>query len=165
MIVFLTLIYVAFLFLAVKIGFIRMNSFWKVSPVLWMVLLFFVLFVPMQWGAPGGAVRVYQSVIEIVPSVSGEVVEVSVNPLVPVKAGDTLFAAGPPDVLDADDPYAAFEGRLGARLVGLSADDGEIIAEVGLDTPPVFDGLIAAQGCLFLALEDGSLSCLRPPAE
>ena len=30
-----------------------------------------------------------------------------------VKAGSTLFAAGPPDVLKADDPYAAFQGRRG----------------------------------------------------
>ena len=55
MIVFLTLIYVGALFLAVKVGIIRMNTFWKISPVLWMVVLFFVLFVPMQWGAPAGA--------------------------------------------------------------------------------------------------------------
>ena len=79
MIVFLTLIYVVVLFLAVKIGIIRMNSFWKLSPLLWMLLLFFILFVPMQWGAPSGAVRVYQVVIEIIPNVSGEVVDVPVN--------------------------------------------------------------------------------------
>ena len=95
MIVFLTLIYVAVLFLALKIGIIRMNSFWKVSPVLWMVLLFMVLFVPMQWGAPSGAVRMYQQVIEIVPNVTGEVTEVAVKPLVPVKKGDLLFSIDP----------------------------------------------------------------------
>ena len=95
MIVFLTLIYVAFLFLAIKIGIIRMNSFWKMSPLLWMVLLFLVLFVPMQWGAPSGAVRMYQSVIEIVPSVNGEVTAVTVKPLVPVKKGDVLFSIDP----------------------------------------------------------------------
>ncbi len=95
MIVFLTLIYVAFLFLAVKIGIIKMNSFWKVSPVLWMVLLFLVLFVPMQWGAPSGAVRMYQVVIEIIPNVSGEVMEVPVKALVPVKKDEILFRIDP----------------------------------------------------------------------
>jgi multidrug resistance efflux pump len=95
MIVFLTLIYVVLLFLAVKIGIIKLNSFWKISPVLWMVLLFFVLFVPMQWGAPAGAVRVYQSVIEIVPNVNGEVLEVPVQPLVPLREGDVLFTIDP----------------------------------------------------------------------
>ena len=34
MIVFLTLLYVAALFLAVKIGLVKLNSFWKISPVL-----------------------------------------------------------------------------------------------------------------------------------
>jgi multidrug resistance efflux pump len=109
MIVFLTLIYVAFLFLAVKIGIIRMNSFWKMSPVLWMVLLFFVLFVPMQWGAPGGAVRMYQAVIEIVPSVNGEVVDVSAVPLVPVKKGEVLFSIDPTQ-------YQASVDRLKAQI-------------------------------------------------
>ena len=95
MIVFLTLIYVAFLFLAIKIGIIKMNSFWKISPVLWMVLLFLVLFVPMQWGAPSGAVRMYQVVIEIIPNVTGEVVEVPVKALVPVKKDEVLFRIDP----------------------------------------------------------------------
>ena len=35
MIVFLTLIYVAVLFLALKIGIIKMNTFWKLSPAIW----------------------------------------------------------------------------------------------------------------------------------
>ena len=95
MIVFLTLIYIAFLALAVKAGIIKLNSFWKVSPALWMVTLLLVLFVPLQWGAPSGAVRMYQSVIEIVPSVSGEVIDVPVKPLVPVKKGDVLFSIDP----------------------------------------------------------------------
>jgi outer membrane protein assembly factor BamB len=80
-----------------------------------------------------------------------------------VKAGETLFVAGPPDVLEADDPYAAFEGRRGARLAALSARDGAALSERELASPPVFDGLIAAAGQLFAALEDGSLLCLRGP--
>ena len=79
-----------------------------------------------------------------------------------VKAGDTLFVAGPPDVLDQADPYAAFEGCKGARLVGVSAKDGKRLSERALDTPPVFDGMIAAAGRLLVALEDGSLVCLSP---
>jgi outer membrane protein assembly factor BamB len=77
-----------------------------------------------------------------------------------VKAGDTLFVAGPPDEFDAKDPYAAFEGRKGGRLVAVSAKDGTNLAQYPLDTPPVFDGLIAAQGRLLMALEDGSVICL-----
>jgi hypothetical protein len=77
-----------------------------------------------------------------------------------VKAGDTLFAAGPPDVFDAKDPYGAFEGKKGARLAAVSAKDGAVLAEKDLDTPPVFDGLIATPGRLVVALEDGSVMCL-----
>ena len=91
MIVFLTLIYVGALFLAVKLGLIRMNSFWKVSPVIWMLGLFFVLFVPMQWGAPSGAVNNYQSIMEIIPNVTGEVKTVDARPMEPLNQGDTIF--------------------------------------------------------------------------
>ncbi|MCU0917990.1 MAG: PQQ-binding-like beta-propeller repeat protein [Planctomycetes bacterium] len=77
-----------------------------------------------------------------------------------VKAGDALFVAGAPDVLDPQDPYAAFEGRKGARLVAVSAQDGQKLSEASLDSPPVFDGLIAAGGRLFASLEDGRLVCL-----
>jgi len=94
-IVFLTLIYVVVLVIALKTGIIRLNSFWKISPLLWMLLLFLVLFIPMQWGAPGGAVRMYQAVIEIVPNVTGEVIEVPAKPLVPVKKGEVLFVIDP----------------------------------------------------------------------
>ena len=77
-----------------------------------------------------------------------------------VKAGDTLFVAGAPDVLDANDPYAGFEARKGARLVALSAIDGKKLSTTDLDSPPVFDGMIAAGGRLFASLRDGSVICL-----
>ena len=78
-----------------------------------------------------------------------------------VLAGDTLFIAGPPDVVPADDPYAAFDGRKGARLWAVSAADGRKLAEYQLDSLPVFDGLIAAGGRLYLATTDGQLLCYR----
>jgi len=77
-----------------------------------------------------------------------------------VKAGETLFVAGPPDVLDSKDPYAAFEARRGARLVAVSAADGKKLSEMPLEYPPVFDGMIAAGGRLFASLEDGSVVSL-----
>ena len=48
MIVFLTLCYVAILAVLVKVKVIKLNTFWKISPALWMVLLLVVLFIPMQ---------------------------------------------------------------------------------------------------------------------
>jgi outer membrane protein assembly factor BamB/SAM-dependent methyltransferase len=77
-----------------------------------------------------------------------------------VKAGETLFVAGPPDILDSKDPYAAFEGRDGARLVAISANDGKKLSETPLECSPVFDGMIAANGRLFACLEDGSVVSL-----
>jgi len=76
-----------------------------------------------------------------------------------VKAGDTLFVAGPSDAFDDEDPHASFEGRAGGRLVAVSAEDGKRLAEQQLDIPPVFDGLVAVRGALLIALEDGSLAC------
>jgi len=77
-----------------------------------------------------------------------------------VKAGNTLFVAGVPDVLDSKDPYAAFEARKGAKLVSVSAQYGKKLSETTLEYPPVFDGMIAASGRLFVSLRDGSVVCL-----
>ena len=41
-----------------------------------MLLLFIVLFIPMQWGAPPGNVTQHQFVVEIVPNVCGTIIEV-----------------------------------------------------------------------------------------
>jgi hypothetical protein len=77
-----------------------------------------------------------------------------------VKAGDILFAAGAPDVFDEKDPFAALEDRRGASLVAISAADGKQLSELKLDSPPVFDGLIAAGGRLFVCQRDGQIVCL-----
>ncbi|MFP4056445.1 MAG: PQQ-binding-like beta-propeller repeat protein [Candidatus Brocadiia bacterium] len=77
-----------------------------------------------------------------------------------VVAGDTLFVAGPPDVLEPEDPLAAFEGRKGAVLWAVAASDGKKLSETRLTSPPVFDGLVAARGRLFLATTDGRLTCM-----
>jgi outer membrane protein assembly factor BamB len=76
-----------------------------------------------------------------------------------VLAGPNLFVAGPPDVVDPDDPMGAFEGRKGAVLRVVSAADGKKLAERKLDAPPVFDGLIAAQGRLLMCTTDGKVIC------
>ena len=78
-----------------------------------------------------------------------------------VKTRDTLFVAGPPDVLDSADPYAAFEGRRGAFLAAVSATDGREMTRIALSSPPVFDGMIAAHGRLFVSLRDGRIICLQ----
>jgi len=47
-----------------------------------------------------------------------------------------------------------------------AARDGEILTQFQLEALPVYDGLIAARGRLFLSLSDGTLLCLgRSDAE
>ena len=78
-----------------------------------------------------------------------------------VKADDTIFVAGPPDIFDADDPYAAFEGRREAKVIAVSSADGKILSETSLQSPPVFDGMIAANGRIIASLRDGTIVCLK----
>jgi hypothetical protein len=74
-------------------------------------------------------------------------------------AGDRLFVAGPPDVYDPDDPMASFDGRKGARLQVFSTADGALVQDYPLPTPPVFDGMSAAHGRLYVSMEDGRVVC------
>ena len=92
-----------------------------------------------------------------------------------VLAGKTLFLAGPPDVLDEEaavarrwdsdvqkqlaEQDAALLGERGAMLWSVSAADGKKLAEVALDAIPVWDGMAAANGRLYLATADGKVRC------
>ena len=98
-----------------------------------------------------------------------------------VLAPQTLFIAGPPDVVDQEKTLAAFadpaalaklaeqvaahQGRKGGMLLAVSADEGETLAEYKLNSPPVFDGLAAARGRLYLAALDGTITCFASAAE
>jgi len=77
-----------------------------------------------------------------------------------VRAGQTLFAAGSPDVVDPKDPHGAWEGRKGGVLAAFAAADGRKLAEYKLTAPPVWDGLAAANGRLYVATMDGKITCL-----
>jgi hypothetical protein len=81
-----------------------------------------------------------------------------------VLANHTLLLAGPPDVIPAHDPYAAWEGRRSAKLWAVSAADGKKLSEYQLKACPVFDGMIAASGNVYLSLKDGSVECWSAPA-
>jgi len=76
-------------------------------------------------------------------------------------AGDHLLCAGLPDVVDSDDPTAALKGKKGAQLQAFSKETGELLFTRELSSPPVFDGLSAAQGRLYLATADGKLLCFQ----
>jgi len=76
-----------------------------------------------------------------------------------VSTAEKLFVAGAPDELDAADPLAALEGRKGGLLRAVSKADGKKLAEYKLPAPPVLDGLITANGKLYIATRDGKLTC------
>jgi hypothetical protein len=76
-----------------------------------------------------------------------------------VAARETLLVAGLPDVVDPDDPWAAMEGERGGLLWTVSAADGKKLAALTLESPPVFDGMAAANGRLYVSTEDGRVRC------
>ncbi len=95
-----------------------------------------------------------------------------------VLANDRLFIAGPRDVADEkklwgrsnEEDYRKkmrlqtewLKGGHGSFLQVFSKDDGALLKTYKLDALPAFDGLIAADGRLFMATSDGALLCFQP---
>jgi multidrug resistance efflux pump len=95
MIVFLLNLYIFILFLLVWFKVVPFNLFWKISPIVVLLLLLVGLFIPMGWGAPSGPLVVARHSVAIVPDVSGEVIDVPVSANVPLRANDVLFRIDP----------------------------------------------------------------------
>ncbi len=76
-------------------------------------------------------------------------------------AGEQLVAAGPPDEIDAKDPWGAFEGRKGGRLFVVNTTSGQDQQDYQLVSPPVFNGIAAANGRLYLVGQDGAVICFE----
>ncbi|MEX2214907.1 MAG: PQQ-binding-like beta-propeller repeat protein [Phycisphaeraceae bacterium] len=92
-----------------------------------------------------------------------------------VLADQTLFIAGAPDLIDETKAWAqltqgnqetikqmheqndALAGKKGGILWAVDARSGDRLAEIKLDSLPVWDGLIAAQGSLYMATQDGRI--------
>jgi len=93
-----------------------------------------------------------------------------------VLADRTLFVAGPPDVVDEENIWGrtlepavqaklkaqsdALDGAQGGLLWAVSAEDGTKLAQYRLESPPVFDGMIAANGRLYISTMNGRLICM-----
>jgi outer membrane protein assembly factor BamB len=92
-----------------------------------------------------------------------------------VLANNTLFISGPPDLVneeDAQNHYAdsniqaklkkqkkALQGKEGGLLWAVNRESGAVKAKYRIDSPPVWDGLIAADNKLFMATMDGNVIC------
>lgn len=93
-----------------------------------------------------------------------------------VISSNTLFVAGPADVMDENKVYAhlnapesrkavieqqaAWEGQRGAVLYAVDPATGEELTRMELDSPPAWDGLAAARGKLYISTMDGRVVCL-----
>ena len=95
-----------------------------------------------------------------------------------VLAGRNLFLAGPPDVADEEKTYGfvfggndeinrqmrrqeeSWQGKQGALLWVVSADTGNKLSQYKIPAIPVWDGMIAANGRLYLSLKDGTVLCM-----
>jgi hypothetical protein len=93
-------------------------------------------------------------------------------------AGPHLIFAGPPDDLDSEyalerlaakDPAiheslkqqdANLQGKNGGRLWVMDTRDGTQLTEIQLQALPVWDGMSAAYGKLYMATTDGRVLCL-----
>lgn len=86
-----------------------------------------------------------------------------------IRANDTLFVGGMANQVDpkrgAPPAGAALERNGRGLLRVVSGRTGRTLGEVRLDSPPVWDGISAAAGRLYVSLEDGTVVCLggRPP--
>jgi len=109
MIVFLTVCYIGVLVILIKLKILPLNIFTKISPVIFNVLLFVGLFIPMQFGAPSGPVIAGRHIVQIVPLVAGRVTEIAVEPYQPIKQGDLLFRID-------DTPYRAAVAAIDAQM-------------------------------------------------
>ena len=89
-----------------------------------------------------------------------------------VLGSERLAVAGPVDTgqraadllafTNEDDALAGFTGGKGVLLRIVRSTDGKRISESKLDAVPVFDGMAAADGHLYLALKNGELLCFKP---
>jgi hypothetical protein len=75
-----------------------------------------------------------------------------------VRAGHLLFVAGSP--VEGGERSGMPRSSDTGMLLAVSTTDGSIQAQIPLNSPPVFDGLAAAEGKLFLAQESGQVTCL-----
>ena len=87
-------------------------------------------------------------------------VRIPLRPRAVMRAGDMIFLAGMSATPVSGDPHATFEGRVGGMLRTVSAVDGKPLAQRKLTSPPVWDGLAAAGGRMFMATMDGRVICM-----
>ena len=164
MIVFLTIIYVALLFALIKTGILPDSKKTWLTIIPYELILLLGFFIPMQWGAPAGTVTAQTYSVAITPNVTGEVVDVPVEPNVPLKQGDVLFRIDPTQYQAALDGLRAQLSLAEIRLEqsqALAAQDAGSVYEVQAYQAQV-DGLRAQVANAEYHLEE---TVVRAPAD
>ena len=95
-----------------------------------------------------------------------------------VATPDAVFIAGPPDgftalgdgeaaleLKDVELALAGWNGENGGILYAAAAADGKQVSQMKIPSPTVFDGMAAANGRLYLSLQDGSVMCFGKRVE
>ncbi len=78
-----------------------------------------------------------------------------------LKSGNLLFLAGPAAGDGMEVEEAALHGETSSSLMVVSASDGSVRSKLSLPSTPVWDGMAAANGRLFVATRDGRLLALE----
>ncbi len=87
-------------------------------------------------------------------------VDLPMRPRAMVRAGGLLLLGGMPMSADPVELAASYEGRKGGLLWTMSTENGSKVAERPLASPPVWDGMAAAGGRLYMTTRDGNVLCL-----
>jgi outer membrane protein assembly factor BamB len=88
-------------------------------------------------------------------------VDLGMRPRAMLRAGGLLFLGGTPYEADQVDLAATYEGIKGGLVWVMSASNGEKLTEHSLDSSPVWDGMAAANGRLYLSLENGCVLSVK----
>ena len=87
-------------------------------------------------------------------------VSLAMRPRAMLRAGEFLFVGGMPNATNQEELPQVFEGRRGGLLCVVSMKDTRGVAEYKLPSPPVWDGMAAAKGRLYIGMMNGQLACM-----
>jgi hypothetical protein len=126
------------------------------------------------WGAGWKSLALYTTDITDIdkrlakdfPKGQGDIVHKSLADTLPIhpramlKAGNSLYLAGYPS--DSTIPHFYGEPiKDKGILLEIDATCGEVLSQKNLPASPVFDGMSAASGKLYISLESGVVMCLK----
>ena len=111
-------------------------------------------------GGGGGKYSLFRKAIDGTSGIEAWKRNLLVRPRAMLKSSDILFLGVMPIDILADDPHAAYDGRLGGSIWVCSEKDGSKVAEYTLSAPVNWDGMVAAGRRLYLSTADGRLICM-----